>query len=151
MASLYTPMNGVLTMVQGIAEDAAIALQALQREDVLRVERNLVSMKDGCKIMKPLLKAFDPSEAIHLKADHGVALAAGMRDAQLLRKVITNVANTYRLARGAGDFTGMYKAIQLLRQVPDMAKAIETRISPFIKACVDELGELEKGEKQPHG
>lgn len=151
MASLYTPMSGVLAMVQGIAKDAAIALQARPGKDVLRVERNLAGMKDGCNIMKPLLKAFDPSEAIHLKADHGAALAAGISDARLLRKVIANVADAYQIAKVAGDFNGMYRAIRLLVQAPSMAKAIETRISPFIQACEDELGELEKGEEQALG
>lgn len=148
MASLYSPMVGILAMVMGIGKDAQIALMTLPGSAIRSVAENVESMKNGCDVMRPLLTVFDPKEAIYLSGDYGVALAAAIRDAELLEGLVTSVTEKYLPGvANHQNHAALYKLLQSLARVPSQAKAIEVRMSPFIEACARELGELKEGEK----
>jgi len=151
MASLYSPMIGVLAMVNEIGKDARVIIRALPGSAVTNVAANVESMKNGCDVMGPLLEAFDASEAVHLSGDHGVALAAAVRDAELMVGLVTSVTEKYipAIAMKINDFAGLYKLLQSLNRIPSQAAAIKIRMTPFLEACARELGELEDDESFP--
>jgi len=149
MASLYSPMAGVLAMIGGIEKDAIAALHAMPGNKVLLVSENVEHMQHGCDVMSPLLRTFNPSEAIYLSGDHGVALAAAIRDAELILGLVTSVTEKFLPGRDSHDYASLFKLLQSLHQVPSQARAIRKRMTPFLEACAHELGELEEGESLP--
>jgi hypothetical protein len=146
MASLYTPMVGVMAMVMGLGEDTMVAIRALPGSSVKNVVAYVERMKNGCDVMRPLLEAFNASEAVHLSGDHGVALAAAVRDAELMIALVASVTEKYLPGIESTDYEGLYKLLQSLKRVPSQAAAIKVRMSPFLDACKRELGFLEDGE-----
>lgn len=149
MASLYSPMVGALAMVTGIGRDAQTVLHAFPGGAVLQIASVVVRLKNGCDVLRVQLTAFSPAEAVHLDGDYGVALAAAVRDAELIANLVTSATDVYLPGIKKQAFQEMYSVLQSLKNVPAQALAIEKRMRPFIEACARELGELEEGEQLP--
>jgi len=142
MASLYSPVSGIYTLVQSIGNDAVVVAAALPGTEVTQVTPTIVQMKSSCAIVREQFRYFSPQEATYLPKDFGPALAAAIRDAELLESMVSSAVDRYLHGRKQAHFIEMHSAASSLVGCPANAKSIVARLEPFLEECRNRLGEI---------